>query len=297
MVGAIDDWRKIRSGKKGLSVRSKLAAQCLVVMPVAGWLCRDGDGALGAVAFVWVTLVVIGSSNAVNLTDGLDGLAAGCLLPVFIVLCWLGIAREAETALLPAALAGALLGFLQFNRHPARVFLGDCGALPLGGLLGYTAVRLEMGEWLLLLAGVLVAETFSVILQVGRFKIQGKRFFLCAPLHHHFQFLGWPEPTIVRCFSVASLLCALAGAVGIGLFVSLDRDDHPAPAWSISHNGASSSSESTSAVGSDSASVSRVKYPEATASDRQPFCRAQSISRGVSPMMITSEESNNVPPR
>jgi phospho-N-acetylmuramoyl-pentapeptide-transferase len=301
-IGAIDDLRKIRTGKKGLSARGKFAALSIVALGTAALLSGDLMAAeepwgVRVMVLFWIALVLLGSANAVNLTDGLDGLAAGCLVPVFAALAWVGITRGTETAVLAAAMAGALLGYLRFNRYPAQVFLGDLGALPLGGLLGYLAVTLRLEGLLPVFAGVLVVETLSVILQVGRYKLQRKRFFLCAPLHHHFQFLGWPEPTIVRRFATVSVLCAASGlflASGGSPPWTLLREIQPS-AESISQSGASSINESTSAVGPDSASFSREKYPEATARQRQPFSRAQSISRGVSPMMITSEAPNTIP--
>jgi phospho-N-acetylmuramoyl-pentapeptide-transferase len=163
----------------------------------------------------------------VNLTDGLDGLAGGCLF-----FAAGGMAAGAycvsdmhwatsmnlpylpdctEMLVLAGAMTGAVLGFLWFNCHPARVFMGDTGSLPLGGLLGLVAVATRQELLLVVVGGVFVAEAVSVILQVGYYKWRRRRIFLCAPLHHHFQFLGWAEGRIVVRFWMAAALCAFLG--------------------------------------------------------------------------------------
>jgi phospho-N-acetylmuramoyl-pentapeptide-transferase len=126
---------------------------------------------------------------------------------------------------------GGVAGFLWFNRHPARVFMGDTGSLPLGGLLGLVAVMTRQELLLLLVGGVFVAEAASVVLQVGYYKLRRRRIFLCAPLHHHFQFRGWPERRIVGRFWVASAVCAVLGLAALRLGVP---DDCPGPAVSVS---------------------------------------------------------------
>jgi phospho-N-acetylmuramoyl-pentapeptide-transferase len=184
-------------------------------------------------------LVLVGSANAVNLTDGLDGLAAGCLAIAFAsiaVVCMVGASRDvsqlpallpvahaSELAIVSAAACGSLLGFLWYNRQPARVFMGDTGSLPLGGLLGLVALAAHMELALVVIGAVFVAEAGSVILQVGSFKLRRKRIFRCAPLHHHFQFSGWSERTTVTRFWLAG---GVAAALGLMLGVSgmlLDR--------------------------------------------------------------------------
>jgi phospho-N-acetylmuramoyl-pentapeptide-transferase len=240
MLGALDDLIKLRGGSNGISARSKLLGQLVVAALAATIVCaatpdlgsrRVAVLGISAPLGMWLVpgtvIFVAGFSNAVNLTDGLDGLAGGCLVSTLAVL---GLAAYAshqaapaplfgriprvdagETMVLVAATIGSLLGFLRFNRHPARVFMGDTGALPLGGLLGLLAVVTGHERLLLLVGGVFVAEVASVILQVGYYKWRRRRIFLCAPLHHHFQFLGWPEPTIVARFWAVSALLALFG--------------------------------------------------------------------------------------
>jgi phospho-N-acetylmuramoyl-pentapeptide-transferase len=243
VLGAVDDLVKLRSHRLGLSARGKLAGQLLVAATAALVLYFDHaalpDGLalpppwnVSAVSLgIWfiplAVLVMVGSSNAVNLTDGLDGLAGGCMLfaaaAMTLVVYAAGHAQWAaylnvphvagcgELAVLAAAMIGAVVGFLWFNCHPAQVFMGDTGSLPLGGLLGYMAVVARQELLLVLIGGVFVTEAASVILQVGWFKWRRRRVFLCAPLHHHFQFRGWPESKIVVRFWIAAALCALLG--------------------------------------------------------------------------------------
>ncbi|MEO1235273.1 MAG: phospho-N-acetylmuramoyl-pentapeptide-transferase [Planctomycetota bacterium] len=188
---------------------------------------------LGEVTFILVAvLVIVGSSNAVNLTDGMDGLASGIVVIVgfaFLVLCLIaGYTREDfvlakyllvpyiplsdELAVVAGAMVGACLGFLWFNCSPAQVFMGDTGSLPLGGLLGYIAVVIRQEFLLLIIGGVFVIEALSVILQVGYFKLtKGRRIFKCAPIHHHFHLSGWTEQqTVIRFWLVTVLLAAVA---------------------------------------------------------------------------------------
>jgi phospho-N-acetylmuramoyl-pentapeptide-transferase len=175
--------------------------------------------------FAFVALVLVGTSNAVNLTDGLDGLAIGLMLiaaGAMTVLAYLegnaDFARylelsrprdAAELAIFSAAMTGASLGFLWYNAHPAEVFMGDVGSLALGGGLGTVAVLLKQELLLPFIAGVYVLECLSVILQVGSFKLRGKRIFKMAPLHHHFEQLGWAESKVIIRFWIAGLLLAL----------------------------------------------------------------------------------------
>ncbi|MDZ7620816.1 MAG: phospho-N-acetylmuramoyl-pentapeptide-transferase [Patescibacteria group bacterium] len=255
LVGAADDLIKLRGLRNGLSVRGKLLAQLAVAMVVAVLVWEHHrhlpDGLalvlplwgrvcdLGPVFLPLAVLVLVGSSNAVNLTDGLDGLAGGCLIvtaaAMTVVTYAAGHAEMAQYLAIPrvpgageltvpaAALIGGVLGFLWFNCHPAQVFMGDTGSLPLGGLLGLLALASRQ-EWLLVVVGgVFVAEAGSVILQVGSFKLRGKRIFRCAPLHHHFQMLGWPEGKIVVRFWIAGALCSLAGLGAL----KLNIDDSP----------------------------------------------------------------------
>ncbi len=184
---------------------------------------------LGALAFMIVTvLVMTGTSNAVNLTDGMDGLAAGCVAMcalVFVILTnvvgtqdlaakllFPHVPKTGELVILCGAILGACLGFLWYNCHPARVFMGDTGSLPLGGLIGYVAVVTRQELMLLIVGGVFVIEALSVILQVGYYKWSGgRRVLRCAPVHHHFHLGGWSEPqTVVRFWLLSAMFAALA---------------------------------------------------------------------------------------
>jgi phospho-N-acetylmuramoyl-pentapeptide-transferase len=243
LVGVVDDLVKIRTTAKGISARSKLALQLLVAAVAAVLLYQQQaaahDGLLLRVPLVetsfslglWfvplAVLVIVGASNAVNLTDGLDGLAGGCLLAATAAVtglvyaaghaewaAYLGVPRipgAGEMTVLAGAMIGGTLAFLWFNCHPAQVFLGDAGALPLGGLLGFLAVVARQELLLIVIAGVFVIEAASVIVQVGYFKWRRRRLLRCAPLHHHFQLLGWAENKIVVRFWIAASLCALLG--------------------------------------------------------------------------------------
>jgi phospho-N-acetylmuramoyl-pentapeptide-transferase len=179
-----------------------------------------------------IVFVVTGSSNAVNLTDGLDGLAAGCLLMVSMCLAaiafvsnHLDLARylhilyiegSGEIAIYLCALCGACLGFLWYNCHPAQVFMGDTGSLALGGVIGVSAILLKKEILLGIVGGIFVAEALSVILQVGSYRYRNKqRIFLCTPLHHHFEYKGWPETKIVIRFWIIGLLLAIIGLASI----------------------------------------------------------------------------------
>ena len=177
-------------------------------------------------AYVIITiLVMVGSSNAVNLTDGMDGLAAGCMVfvtAVFLVLAWVAghhdwanflrlpyIPGAAELTVVCAAMAGACVGFLWYNCLPAQVFMGDTGSLPLGGLIGYVAIITRQELMLFIAGGVFVMEAISVLLQIVYFKSTGgRRLFLCAPIHHHFHLFGWAESKVVVRFWLLSILCA-----------------------------------------------------------------------------------------
>lgn len=255
-LGLVDDWTKTfgAARTRGLTARQKLAGQVGVGLvagglalaqgwadpaalerlttlqvPFAGWALPIG--ALGFLALM--VLVTTGSSNAVNLTDGLDGLAGGCALAA--TAAYTGVALVtgdpalaaragvvhvpgAEALVVPlAALAGGLTGFLVYNRHPARVFMGDAGSLPLGGVLGLVAVLTRQELLLVIIGGVFVAEALSVMAQVASFKLTGKRVLRCAPLHHHYEFQGWKETKIVGRFHAAALALAALGLVGVGL--------------------------------------------------------------------------------
>ena len=215
-VGLVDDWLKTHGPGRGLTVRAKLAGQMAAsgVVGVLLFKWHVVDASLGWMFVPWAMLVLVASANAVNLADGLDGLAGGLVVAASAAWAWIAYCCGAGTCLVMAsATCGATLGFLWFNRHPARVFMGDTGSLALGGMLGLMALVLGQELRLLAIGGVLVAEAASVLLQVGYFKWRRKRIFRCAPLHHHFQFLGWPETRIVVRFWLAGLVCALAGVL------------------------------------------------------------------------------------
>jgi phospho-N-acetylmuramoyl-pentapeptide-transferase len=227
-LGFVDDYLKISKKKnKGVSGYTKLLVQ-IVAGALIGWLALQTNPA-GTVSFFnwfsvdlgWVyplfsAFVVTGASNAVNLTDGLDGLASGTALMTFMtfslmLLASAGVPSHPELALLAQAFAGAVLGFLFFNRHPARVFMGDTGSLALGGAMGAMAIVGHLELWLFFLAAIYILETLSVILQVWSFKTTGKRIFRMSPLHHHFELGGWSETRVVYSFvTVQFVCCALA---------------------------------------------------------------------------------------
>jgi phospho-N-acetylmuramoyl-pentapeptide-transferase len=175
--------------------------------------------------FLFIIFVIAGSSNAVNLTDGLDGLAIGLMIiaaGAMTVLSYVSGHREfaqyleivrlqgaAELTIFCGAMTGASIGFLWYNAHPAEIFMGDVGALSLGGAMGVVAVLIKQEILLLFIGGVYVLEALSVILQVGSYKLRGKRIFKMAPLHHHFEALGWQESKVITRFWIAGLILAL----------------------------------------------------------------------------------------
>ncbi|MEL0143917.1 MAG: phospho-N-acetylmuramoyl-pentapeptide-transferase [Alphaproteobacteria bacterium] len=249
-IGFADDYRKLtKSHVKGIPGRVRLAAEVLVASAATAWIMylMPGDLTTGlALPFVknflldlgWFFLpfaifVIVGSSNSVNLTDGLDGLAivpvmiaAGCFgLIAYLAgnavfsnyLLLFSVPGAGELTVFCAALIGAGLGFLWFNAPPAMVFMGDTGSLSMGGALGGIAVITKHELVLAIIGGLFVLETVSVIVQVASFKITGKRVFRMAPLHHHFEQKGWAEPTIVIRFWIIALVLALAGLATLKL--------------------------------------------------------------------------------
>ncbi len=241
LIGLADDYLKVVGRKnQGLTVKGKFLGQLLVAglavavlinlpgyssklyVPFLKWLHPD----LSWFYLVFALLVIVGSSNSVNLTDGLDGLAigptvivAGCLLIFVYVAGHVQLAEYLQVAYVPGvgevtvfcgALVGAGLGFLWFNAYPAQVFMGDVGSLSLGGALGFIAILCKQELVLLIVGGLFVVETLSVILQVGYFKMTGgKRIFRMAPLHHHFELTGIPESKIIVRFWILSILLAM----------------------------------------------------------------------------------------
>ncbi len=258
-LGGVDDWLKLtvkrRTGTRdGLKLHEKLLFQIALALLLGNYIYQHGEmnaipvgghsiesfrilnvpfykagWFLGKVAFFVITiLVVTGTSNAVNLTDGMDGLASGCMVLcsfVFMILAFIGgdqelangllfpyIPNTGELAVLCGAMMGACMGFLWHNCYPAKVFMGDTGSLPLGGLIGYVAICTRQELMLFIVGGVFVIEAVSVILQVGYFKLSGgKRIFRVAPIHHHFHLGGWTETqTVTRFWLLAIVFAGIA---------------------------------------------------------------------------------------
>jgi phospho-N-acetylmuramoyl-pentapeptide-transferase len=238
LIGFWDDWYKIRH-KRGISAGTKLKLQLLVASLVACMLVMSGQFStqlvfpffkhympdLGYFFVPWVVFVLVGCSNAVNLTDGLDGLAIGSLLPnfaTFSLICYLAghykvaqylqipFAGSAEIAIIGAILIGASLGFLWYNAYPAQIFMGDVGSLALGSGLALMAIMAKQELLLVISGGLFVLETVSVIVQVLSVRFLGRRMFKMAPIHHHFELLGYPESIITTRFGIISfVLCLL----------------------------------------------------------------------------------------
>ena len=251
-IGWIDDWRKLIKGdSRGLSAAAKFTAQSVAALAVALFLYltvpepggpetrlllpffKDVLIPLGAFYVVLAYLVIVGTSNAVNLTDGLDGLA---VLPVVMVAGGLAVFGYAighlefadylripfvegagEVVVFCAAIMGAGLGFLWFNTHPAQIFMGDVGALALGAALGTLAVIVRQEIVLIIMGGIFVVETLSVIVQVISYKWTGRRIFRMAPLHHHFEEQGWPEPRVIVRFWIITVVLVLIGLATLKL--------------------------------------------------------------------------------
>lgn len=245
IIGWIDDYRKVvHRNPKGLSAKAKYFWQSIIGLAAAIFLfqsatmpaqttlifpfLKDVALPLTGVLFVMLTyFVIVGTSNAVNLTDGLDGLAImptvmiGSALAIFAYVAgnavfarYLGLPHipgAGEMAVFCAAIAGAGLGFLWFNAYPAEVFMGDVGALALGAALGVVAVIVRQEIVLFIMGGVFVVETLSVMLQVGSFKLTGKRVFRMAPLHHHYELKGWKENQVVVRFWIITMMLVLIG--------------------------------------------------------------------------------------
>lgn len=224
VVGFLDDYIKVALKRNlGLKARQKLLGQIIlgvllyVVMYYAGIIDMkinipliDTPLNLGFFYLPFLVLMVIGMSNAVNLTDGLDGLAAGTTAIAFgsyAILAWW--TSNMEVAIFCAAMVGALLGFLVFNVHPAKVFMGDTGSLALGGALATVAILTKTEVYVFLIGGVFIAEVLSVILQVISFQTFGRRIFKMSPLHHHFELIGWSEWRVVGTFWTVGLLLAV----------------------------------------------------------------------------------------
>ena len=248
LVGFYDDYQKIKYGNsKGLSARGKIFWQSLVALGAAVLLFQWSDNPLqtsliipyfkdvaiplGFGSIILTYLVIVGTSNAVNLTDGLDGLA---IMPAVLVAGALGlfayvtgnvnfsdylglpyIEGVGELFVFCATIGGAGLGFLWFNTYPAQVFMGDVGALALGAALGVVAVAIKQELVLMIMGGVFVMEAVSVILQVGSYKLRGKRIFRMAPIHHHYELKGWAEPKVIVRFWIITVILVLVGLASL----------------------------------------------------------------------------------
>jgi len=237
-IGLVDDLQKLKRGR-GISMKTKFLAQVLFAFITVAYLFliikldthlylplfRKVTPDLGWFFIIFAILVIVGASNAVNLTDGLDGLAIGPAAIAFgtylvFVYCTghYNIAQylqipfikgSGELAIFCGAMVGAGMGFLWYNAYPAQIFMGDVGSLSLGGALGTIAVIAKQEIILVLIGGVFVMETLSVIFQVGSYRLRGKRIFRMAPLHHHFELKGWSEPKIIVRFWIITILLAL----------------------------------------------------------------------------------------
>ena len=242
LIGFLDDWAKLRQkGARGLSRRARLLWQSAVAVALGIALLADRSYPtmleipfvkepllnLGIGLIPFIGLVLVGTSNAVNLADGLDGLAIGCAAMIGLCLTVIAyltghrvfaeylfipfIPQAGELAVFCAALVGASMGFLWYNCHPAAVFMGDTGSLSLGAAIGVVAILIKKELLLILLGGIFVAEALSVIVQVASFKLTGKRIFRMAPLHHHFQLEGWDESKVtIRFWIIGAILVLLS---------------------------------------------------------------------------------------
>ena len=228
LVGLADDYTKIvRRRSLGLRARMKLLATIAISLGLWAWARHkgmeptvrlrfiDGEIDLGPLYPVFIYLVVAGTTNAVNLTDGLDGLAAGCA--AITLLAYIGItfisAGERDLALLAGCLVGACIGFLWFNSFPASIFMGDTGSLCLGGAIAGLAVMTKTELLLILLGGIYVVEALSVLIQVFSFQVFRKRVFLMAPIHHHFELKAWSETKIILRFWIVAAALSAVGFV------------------------------------------------------------------------------------
>jgi len=253
LVGFWDDYQKVKKkNSKGISAKTKLMLQVLVSLGAGLYLYLNPETSkyirelyvpfnkdslitdMGIFCLPLFVLIIVGCSNAVNLTDGLDGLAIGCSISValaYAAICYLVGNQQlgekylliphsrfaGELTIVCLALVGAGLGFLWFNCHPAKVFMGDTGSLALGGAFATLAICSKHEILLVVIGGVFVMEAASVILQVLSFKVRGKRLFRMSPIHHHFELKGWHESQVIIRFWILSLLCALIGLATLKL--------------------------------------------------------------------------------
>ncbi|MBU1308483.1 MAG: phospho-N-acetylmuramoyl-pentapeptide-transferase [Gammaproteobacteria bacterium] len=249
-IGFVDDYRKVvRKDPKGLIARWKYFWQSLFAIITAAFLyltaerpaetallvpfLKDVMPQLGLLFLALSYFVIVGTSNAVNLTDGLDGLAIVPTIMVagaFAIIAYVSgnvnfsaylnipyLPHASELVVFLAALIGAGLGFLWFNTYPAQVFMGDVGSLALGAVLGVVAILVRQEIVLFIMGGIFVMETLSVILQVGSYKLRGQRIFRMAPIHHHYELKGWPEPRVIVRFWILSIIFVLVGLATLKL--------------------------------------------------------------------------------
>lgn len=247
-IGFVDDWLKLsKKNSKGLTAANKIFGQLAIGIFIGTFLYFDSPGwqqvsvpffknwllAMGPLYIVFVVMILVGASNAVNLTDGLDGLAIGCTSMIALTYGIFSyvtgnvkfsdylqipfIPGTGELAVFCAVLFGASIGFLWFNSHPASVFMGDTGSLALGGALGVVAIFTKKEILLAIVGGVFVMEALSVMIQVTSYKLHKKRIFLMAPIHHHFQLKGLSESKVVIRFWIISLILALTGLAALKL--------------------------------------------------------------------------------
>ncbi len=224
IIGFLDDYIKVvKKRSLGLRAYQKIILQ-LIVVAIFGFYFHTQVGSteitvpflqvswdLGILYWPFFVVVILGTVNGVNLTDGLDGLASGVTLLVatfFLIICW---QAGSNAALVCAAVVGGLMAFLLFNSYPAKVFMGDTGSLALGGFVAAVALWFQMPLFILLVGIIYLAESISVILQVASFKLTGKRIFKMAPIHHHFELMGWSETRVVTVFyMITALACLIA---------------------------------------------------------------------------------------
>ncbi len=245
-LGFIDDYKKVtKNNSKGLSARQKLFWQTMIALGLSAFAFYSGNHpgeigvpftkgvslAFGAFYIPLGAFVIVATSNGVNLTDGLDGLAIGPIMiatACYALICYVSgnfefanylkfqfVPHAGELSIVGASVVGAGLGFLWYNTYPAQIFMGDSGSLSLGGLLGLLAVLSQHELLLVIIGGVFVLETVSVITQVVSYKTSGKRIFRMAPIHHHFELKGWAEPKVIVRFWIISIILALIGLLSL----------------------------------------------------------------------------------
>ena len=227
VIGFLDDFLSIKKkNNEGLTTYKKLFLQVLIAVGFFYIYMKNGgqtswivgtlhiDIEMGWLYGLFILLILVGASNAVNLTDGLDGLAGGLSAIAFIAFSLISLMVGFEDiGIFSLILVGSIIGFLVFNTHPAKIFMGDTGSLALGGVMGTIAILTHRELTLLVVAGIFVIETLSVIIQVFWVQVLHKKLFLMTPLHHHFEKLGWKETDIVKLFWVFGLILAMSGII------------------------------------------------------------------------------------